>query len=60
MDLYLNGVQRYVGICYSNVKVNKESQQKRDTQQRKQGDNGLQPFPAIYEKMFNCEMIMAI
>ena len=47
VTLYQVRVQHYEGIGHSNVKVNKESQQKRDTQQRKQGDNALQSFPAI-------------
>ena len=38
---YLNGVQQNVNISDGIVNVDKESQQKRYTQQRKQGCNSL-------------------
>lgn len=38
---YLSGVQQNISISHGIVKVDKKSQQKRDTQQRKQGCSSL-------------------
>lgn len=48
----LDGIQEHKGIFHSNMKINKETQQKRHTQQWKQSEKSFKSFPGGLKRVF--------